>query len=106
MGRFGWPDIIVVGIPNTDRSIDLTPTHVVDAPDDSTSGGGENFISFIEKELMPFIDNKYPTEPYKILAGHSSGGLEVMQAFAHHTNLFNSYIAIDPSIWWDTVIGK
>lgn len=95
------PEMIVVGIPNTDRMRDLTPTHVVYEPGDSTSGGGEKFISFIERELMPYIDHKYPTEPYKILIGHSLGGLAVMQAFVHHTNLFNSYVAIDPSVWWD-----
>ena len=95
------PNMIVVGIPNTDRTRDLTPTHVIYDPSDSTSGGGEKFISFIEKELMPYIDNAYPTEPYKILVGYSLGGLAVMQTFVHHTNLFNSYIAIDPSLWWD-----
>src|SRR6185369_3299172 len=63
------PEMIVVAIPNTDRTRDLTPTHVsTDAPfmDSNfarTSGGGENFISFIEKELMPHIDSVYPTQP-------------------------------------------
>ena len=73
-GNMMCPKMIVVGIPNTDRTRDLTPTHI-DAdpyvPADSifykTSGGGENFIAFIEKELMPYIDVKYPTAPYKIL---------------------------------------
>jgi uncharacterized protein len=95
------PEMIVVGIPNTDRMRDFTPTHVVYEPGDSTSGGGEKFISFIERELMPYVDSKYPTEPYKMLVGYSLGGLAVMQTFVHHTNLFNSYIAIDPSLWWD-----
>lgn len=73
------PNMIVVGIPNTDRGRDLTATHAIYDPTDSTSGGGENFISFIEKELMPYIDSKYPTETYKTLVGHSLGGLAVMQ---------------------------
>ncbi|UOQ69066.1 alpha/beta hydrolase [Hymenobacter volaticus] len=63
--------------------------------------GGEPFISFIEKELMPYIDRHYPTQPDKLLIGHSLGGLTVMQIFVHHTHLFNSYICIDPSMWWD-----
>ena len=106
-GNMICPDMIVVGIPNTDRTRDLTPTHVdvdppfMDSAFSKTSGGGEKFISFIEKELMPYIDAQYPTEPYKILIGHSFGGLTVMQTFVHHTNLFNSYICIDPSMWWD-----
>ena len=101
------PKMIVVGIPNTDRTRDLTPTHMDIAPmtKDSaflrTSGGGENFISFIEKEVMPFIESKYPTIPYKMLIGHSFGGLAVMQTFTHHSSLFNAYICIDPSMWWD-----
>jgi len=107
-GNTVCPEMIVVGIPNTDRTRDLTPTHMDVDPftkDSSaflkTSGGGENFISFMEKELMPFIESKYPTAPYKMLIGHSFGGLAVMQTFVHHTSLFNSYICIEPSMWWD-----
>jgi predicted alpha/beta superfamily hydrolase len=101
------PEMIVVGILHKDRRKDLTPTHVgADPPfwapgSSKTTGGGEPFISFIEKELMPYIDRHYPTQPEKMLIGHSLGGLTVMQIFVHHTNLFNSYICIDPSMWWD-----
>lgn len=101
------PEMIVVGIPNTDRTRDLTPTHVVSDPPmmdsnfSKTSGGGGNFIGFIEKELMPHIDSLYPTAPYRTLIGHSFGGLTVMDALTNHTKLFNSYIAIDPSMWYD-----
>jgi predicted alpha/beta superfamily hydrolase len=106
-GNMICPEMIVVAIPNTDRTRDLTPTHIevdppyMDSASSKTSGGGEKFISFIEKELMPYIESNYPTEPYKMLIGHSFGGLTVMQTFVHHTNLFNSYICIDPSMWWD-----
>lgn len=101
------PEMIVVGIPNTDRTRDLTPTHVdadppfIDSAFSKTSGGGERFVSFIEKELMPRIDSLYPTQPYKTLIGHSFGGLTVMNIAINHTKLFNSYICIDPSMWWD-----
>ena len=105
------PKMIVVGILNTDRTRDLTPTHIdaeppyyVSSADTTfykTSGGGENFIAFIEKELMPHIEAKYKTVPYKMLIGHSYGGLAVMQTFVHHNNLFNTYISIDPSMHWD-----
>jgi uncharacterized protein len=106
-GNTMCPKMIVVGIPNTDRTRDLTPTHIeadppmMDSASAKTSGGGENFIAFIEKELMPYIEAKYPTAPYKMMIGHSFGGLTVMQTFTHHTDLFNSYICIDPSMWWD-----
>ena len=106
-GNTVCPEMIVVGIPNTDRTRDLTPTHVAGDPPyvDSAfvvnSGGGEKFTAFIEKELMPHIDSVYPTEPYKMLIGHSLGGLMVINTIVHHTNLFNAYVAIDPSMWWD-----
>ncbi|MES1223865.1 MAG: alpha/beta hydrolase-fold protein, partial [Bacteroidota bacterium] len=101
------PEMIVVGIPNTDRTRDLTPTHIANDPpfmDSSfskTTGGGENFTSFLEKELMPHIDSLYPTQPFKMLIGHSFGGLTVMNIVTNHTKLFNAYIAIDPSMWYD-----
>jgi predicted alpha/beta superfamily hydrolase len=106
-GNMMCPKMIVVGIPNTDRTRDLTPTHIdadlpmMDSISAKTSGGGEKFIAFMKKELMPYIEAKYPAAPYKILIGHSFGGLAVMQTFTHHTDLFNSYICIDPSMWWD-----
>ncbi|MDB4902559.1 MAG: hypothetical protein JWQ63_1840 [Mucilaginibacter sp.] len=97
------PPMIVVGIPNTDRSRDLTPTTVANNADGvKNSGGGERFLSFIEKELIPHIDSNYLTAPYKLLMGHSLGGLMVVQTMVHHKDLFNGYIAIEPSIWWDS----
>ncbi|HLX92429.1 MAG TPA: alpha/beta hydrolase-fold protein [Puia sp.] len=101
------PEMIVVGIPNTDRTRDLTPTHVdadppfMDSSAIRTSGGGEAFLSFIQHELIPHIDSTYPTQPFRILVGHSFGGLTVINTFVNHTGLFNAYVAIDPSMWWD-----
>jgi hypothetical protein len=61
------PPMIVVGIPNTDRSRDLTPTTVANNTDGvKNSGGGERFLAFIEKELIPHIDSNYLTAPYKL----------------------------------------
>jgi uncharacterized protein len=100
------PEMIVVGIPNTDRTRDLTTSHVLWDPEyDSsfvvTSGGGEKFTSFIETELMPYIDSLYPTSSYRILIGHSFGGLLVINTLINHTKIFNAYITIDPSMSWD-----
>lgn len=103
-----YPQCIVVAIPNTDRTRDLTPTHADVGPDGKhmdgmqTSGGGENFTAFLQKELMPHIDSAYRTAPYKILVGHSFGGLTAMNIFINHTEMFNSYLVIDPSMWWDS----
>src|SRR5687768_9257446 len=62
-GNTIFPEMIVVGIPNTDRTRDLTPTHIksdlpmMDSNSTKTTGGGENFAAFLEKELMPHIDS-------------------------------------------------
>jgi predicted alpha/beta superfamily hydrolase len=105
------PNLIVVSIENTDRTRDLTPTHSIIGPDgkpDTTanafgrnSGGGEKFLDFIHKELMPYIEANYPTAPYRILSGHSLGGLMAVYCLLHHPEYFNAYIAISPSLQWD-----
>ncbi len=93
------PEMIVVGIPNTDRYRDLTPSH--DAIFSPTTGGNEAFIAFLEKELIPAINSRYPVAPYRILMGHSLAGLTTMNTLVNHTGMFNAYVAIDPSMWWD-----
>jgi predicted alpha/beta superfamily hydrolase len=99
------PEMIIVGIPNTDRTRDLTPTHVDEMFGDSifpkTSGGGNNFLDFLEKELIPHMEKTYPASGYKTFVGHSLGGLAVINALVDRPNLFNNYVAIDPSLWWD-----
>jgi predicted alpha/beta superfamily hydrolase len=104
-GNTIYPEMVVVAIPNTDRTRDLTPYHVTHIFGDTafakTSGGGENFTKFIEKELLPFVDKKYPTSSHRTLVGHSFGGLFVVNTLVHHPGLFTNYLAIDPSLWWD-----
>ncbi len=99
------PKMIVVGIPNTNRTRDLTPTKgtphpFIDSAMIANSGGGEAFMEFMEKELIPHVEANYPTEPYRMLIGHSFGGLTAMNALVNHTDLFNSYVSLDPSMWW------
>ena len=101
------PEMIIIGISNTNRMRDLSPTRVeadlpmLDAEAAKITGGNPNLFAFMEKELFPYIESKYKTESYRMLIGHSLGGLTVINALVNHTNLFNSYIAIDPSMWWD-----
>ncbi len=104
------PEMIVVGVLNTIRERDLTPTkHTDDAFVEYSSlsfratGGADDFLTFMEKELVPYIDSKYPTQPYKLLIGHSFGGLTAMHALLNRTKMFNAYICIDPSMWWDNL---
>lgn len=99
------PEMIIVAIPNTDRTRDLTPSFVKNVFGDSTfsrtSGGSENFTKFISEELILYIDANYPTAPNRTLIGHSFGGLFAINTLIHHPDLFTNYIAIDPSLWWD-----
>lgn len=105
-GNAVLPEMIIVGIPNTNRRRDLTPTRItndpmMDSASSTATGGGEKFAAFMEKELIPRIDSLYPTAPYRLLVGHSFGGLTVMNVLTNHTKMFNAYIAIDPSMWYD-----
>jgi len=99
--------LIIVGIPNTDRTRDLTPTHGTFKNDDGsvqdfpTSGGGDKFLEFIQTELFPEIEKRYPTHSYRIFAGHSLGGLLAIHALIAHSDMFNAYIAVSPSLQWD-----
>lgn len=99
------PEMIIVGIVNNDRSRDMTPTNssVIHSGKKihETSGGAAHFLQFIEKELIPFVDRSYRTNGYRILNGHSFGGLFALYALQERPTCFNSYVVHDPSIWWD-----
>ncbi len=102
-GNSVFPQMIIVGIPNTrnHRTRDLTP---IKSPQDTTSGGGDNFTAFMEKELIPYIDKNYATAPYRVLMGHSLGGLFVINALLKHPDLFGGYVAMEPSMFFDNDI--
>lgn len=106
-GTFAVPEMIVVAIPNTDRTRDLTPSHSESMPGGGTqdflktSGGGENFLKFVQTELIPYVESAYPTHPYRVLVGHSFGGITALNALYTMPETFDAYVSIDPSIWWD-----
>ncbi|HVQ39928.1 MAG TPA: alpha/beta hydrolase-fold protein [Pyrinomonadaceae bacterium] len=95
-------DMIVVGISNTDRTRDLTPTKATgaNAGQFPTAGGADNFLKFIETEVIPEIEKNYRVQPYRVLAGHSFGGLFAVHAMITRPELFNSYVAVSPSLQW------
>lgn len=101
------PDLIIIGIPNTRRTRDLTPTVGYNNRPDGTrekvaaSGGGEAFLDFIEKTLMPHVDSNYRTQPFRILAGHSLGGLLAVHTLASRPHLFQGVLAASPYLEWD-----
>jgi predicted alpha/beta superfamily hydrolase len=104
-------EMIVVGITNTDRTRDLSPTHLKttvagggSALQFPTSGGGDKFLKFIETELIPEIEKRYRTHQYRILAGHSLGGLFAIHTMVSRPELFNSYVAVSPALQWDNQV--
>ena len=99
-------DLIVVGVTNTDRTRDLTPVkstnkNAAGELQFPTSGGADNFLKFFETELIPEIEKQYRVQPYRIFAGHSLGGLFAIHAMITKPGLFNSYVAVSPSLQWE-----
>jgi predicted alpha/beta superfamily hydrolase len=93
------PPMIVVGIVPIDRLSELTTGSDKDSPE--VTANGDKFMSFVEKELISYIDAKYPTTTHKTLIGHSLGGLTVVNTLLHNPKLFNAYISLDGSLWWN-----
>src|SRR6476469_9652323 len=95
--NFPWvnilPKSILVGIANVDRRRDFTfPTTIAkDKKDFPTTGGSEKFISFLEKELQPFIEKKYHTNSSKTIIGQSLGGLLATEILFKKPELFTKY---------------
>ena len=94
---------IVVGIENTERRRDMTgPTTV--ASDSAIAphvGGSAAFRAFIKNELMPEIRRRYRTTDETAIVGESLVGLFIMETFFRDPAMFDSYIAISPSVWWN-----
>ena len=100
-GNIRIPEMIVVAIQNVDRRRDFTPDKII-TKRENNSGGGEHFLSFLEDELIPELDQMFRSDPYRILFGHSLGGLLATHAYMKEKTLFNAFIAVDPSFGtWD-----
>jgi len=104
---FEWihlvPKSIVVGIASVDRRRDFTyPTTIeADRKKYPTTGHSDKFIAFIEKELQPFIKQKYKVNNDKTILGQSLGGLLATEILLKKPLLFNRYVIVSPSLWWD-----
>lgn len=95
--------VIVVGIPNTQRRRDLTgPTRVhSDSAIAKRVGGSAAFRRFIGEELMPVVNARYRTTAERSIVGESLAGLFIVETFVLEPTLFDHYVALDPSVWWD-----
>lgn len=106
-GSFSWikmiPESIVVGIGNVDRKRDFTypSENELDQKEFPSSGQSATFIRFLENELQPFIDATYRTTSITTIIGQSLGGLLATEILYKHPELFDNYIIVSPSLWWD-----
>ena len=104
---FPWihriPKSIVVGIVNTDRERDFTyPARLEsDRKRFPSAGHSDRFMAFLEQELQPYIEKKYKTNHARTLIGQSLGGLLATEILLKKPALFNKYIIVSPSLWWD-----
>lgn len=92
------PPMIIVGIKSVDRARDFTLTASESNP---KSGGGKQFLKFIETELIPHINTTYRTHDFRVLEGHSLGGLFAASTLLEKPELFQSFIIMSPAFWWN-----
>ncbi|SEI37272.1 hypothetical protein SAMN04487995_0096 [Dyadobacter koreensis] len=104
---FPWinrvPKSIIVGIANVDRKRDFTFPTTVDSDKKRfpSTGQSEKFITFLEQELRPYIEKKFKTNSSRTLIGQSLGGLLATEILLKKPLLFNKYVIVSPSLWWD-----
>jgi predicted alpha/beta superfamily hydrolase len=94
---------ILVGIENTQRRRDLTgpTTSAEDKKIAPRVGGSAAFRQFIRRELMPAVRQRYRTTPETALVGESLAGLFTVETLLLEPDLFDTYLAFDPSLWWN-----
>ena len=93
------PELVVVGIDSTVRVRDFSPT---DWPEVWIGGGGAgNFKRFLSTELIPTIERTYRTDGFRVLSGHSAGGLFALYCLTDEPSLFRAYFALSASLDWD-----
>lgn len=96
LARFGrMPEAIIVAVHNRNRELDMTPPEIPFPMLGGATGRADDFLAFFREELIPFIDERYQTSEYRVLIGHSHGGLFTAYALATDPSVFGGYIAID-----------
>jgi predicted alpha/beta superfamily hydrolase len=95
--------VIVAGIENTERRRDMTgPTQVESDRKIATHvGGSASFRAFIRDELMPVIRKRFRGNGETAIIGESLAGLFIVETFFEEPKLFDTYIALSPSLWWN-----
>jgi uncharacterized protein len=102
--QYSTENVLVVSIGyGKDRNMDYTPTKV-----SSETGGGEEFLNFIETQLIPKMEQDFSVDTIRssrVILGHSYGGLFGACVLAVNNNLFGNYILLSPSIWFDNEVS-
>jgi predicted alpha/beta superfamily hydrolase len=98
------PNMIVVGIRNTDRDRDMFPMKL----ENNSGGGADNFMEFFSKELIPFVDKNYRTDNYRTLSGTSNSAFFAIYVLLKKPHLFSSYLASSPTLleWFEDRLYK
>lgn len=96
-------DVIVVGVASVDRRNELAlptedPELIAQYP---TQGQSERFRRFLLEEVQPFVDGRFRTSGETALMGESLAGLFVVETFLKEPQMFDAYVAVSPSLWWD-----
>ena len=87
------PEMIVVGIENTDRNRDMFPPG-----GEGRRGEADKFLAFLTGELAPYVDDTFRSNGYRILTGHSNSALFVSYALLTRPETFNAWFAISPML--------
>jgi predicted alpha/beta superfamily hydrolase len=101
------PRMIIVGIRSgSTRGRDMY-TAPLTADDTLNTGGGRaaDFLSFIDRELKPYLEDRFRTAPFYVIRGHSAAGFFVTYAVAHAPGSFQGAIASSPAVWWNDEIA-
>ena len=97
-------EMIIVGIPNTNRNRDLTPHYILQDTDGNTYGEGDRFLQFLTQEAEPYIRARYPVTNYRMLAGHSRAGLFSFYAGLEKPGFYDALFCFSPAFWRDEAI--
>jgi len=97
-------EMIIVGIPNTNRNRDLTPHYILQDTEGEVHGEGGKFLDFLTTEAVPMIQSKYRVTSYQMLAGHSRAGLFAFYAGLERPGFFNALFCFSPALWRDDAI--
>lgn len=100
---YTYAPLIIVGVKTGTRIAELTPP-----PADAryrtafpNAGGAARFRDFLRTEVIPFINARYRTNDSRAVIGESLAGLFIVDTFLNEPALFNDYVAVSPSLWWD-----